>query len=306
MKHIYYIFLLSLIFIRCNEVVKVGEEQQTLLQPPLWQIVDTSCTIGIVALDMEKAANLDVEAAQYLFIDDFINLLQPLIPSKTNYSEQEALQILQTIDYAIRRNRQQQMEYESAFSTCIRYRIFDCDINSLLYLTIAEHLQLPIYGMVLPKHVFVVWKDEEKNQEIYWETTEGKARSLEFYQKKYGIEAEETGPNMILSPLTKKDLLAVVSFNIGKAYADKDIFEEAIRYTRQAIELRKDWYNPYSTMAVIYRKMELPDNALYYSRKALQLYDKDAEIYKTMAWAYTVLGCDTEAEEAFRRYDIEL
>lgn len=302
MKHIYYIFLLLVFFFSCNEKIEVGEEQSASTHfLPFWEMVDTTCTIGIVALDMEKAAKLDVKESDYLFIEDFINLLQPLIPSKTNYTESEALQILQTIDYAIRRNRQQQMEYESAFSTCIRYRIFDCDINGLLYLTIAQHLQLPIYGMVLPKHFLVVWKDEEK--EIYWETTEGKVRSKDYYIEKYGVEETSIGDNMLLSPLQKKDLLAVVSFNIGKTYSDKDIFEEAIRYTQQAIKLRKDWYAPYSTMAAVYRKMELPDNALYYSRKAQQLYDADLESLKVMAWAYTVLGCDTEAEEVFEKID---
>lgn len=299
MKHIYYIFLLSLFFIQCDEYSSTNKVESISPPLPLWEMVDTTCTIGIVALDMENAANLKVEIEEYLFIDDFINLLQPLIPSKTSYSDTEALQILKTIDYAIRRNRQQQMEYESAFSTCIRYRIFDCDINTLLYLTIAEHLQLPIYGMILPNHAFVVWKDQYT--EIYWETTEGIARSREFYLQKYKLEASQVGQNMFLKPLTQRDLWAVICFNIGKAYADKDIFEEAIRYTRQAIELRKDWNKPYVIMANIYRKMELPDNALYYSRQALQLFDKDAESYTSMSWAYTVLGCDTEAEEAFRR-----
>ncbi|MEZ4888905.1 MAG: hypothetical protein R3E32_29535 [Chitinophagales bacterium] len=132
MKHIYWIIFLLLFFTNCNQSNNKTVVNQPILQPSLWEIIDTSCTIGIVALEMEKAANLNVEANEYLFIDDFINLLQPLISSKTAYSEKEALQILQTIDYAIRRNRQQQMEYESAFSTCIRYRIFDCDINRLV------------------------------------------------------------------------------------------------------------------------------------------------------------------------------
>ncbi|MGB1242990.1 MAG: transglutaminase family protein, partial [Chitinophagales bacterium] len=256
-----------------------------------------------VALDMEKVAGFTVEGAEYLFIEDFINLLQPLIPSKTTYSQTEALEILQTIDYAVRRMRQQQLEYESSFSTCIRYRIFDCDINSLLYLTIAEHMGLPIYGLVLPKHMLVLWKDKE--QEIYWETTEGQVRSKEFYLKKYAIEAQQSGKNMILNPLTKRDLLAVVSFNMGKAYSDKDIFEEGIRYSLEAIELRKDWSNPYSTMATIYRNMGLPENALYYSQKAIQYFPQDVESHKVMAWAYTVLGCDTEAEEVFKWLSIE-
>ncbi|MEZ4888906.1 MAG: transglutaminase family protein [Chitinophagales bacterium] len=170
----------------------------------------------------------------------------------------------------------------------------------MLYLTIAEQLQLPIYGLTLPTHMLVVWKDE--NTEIYWETTEGQVRSKAFYVEKYAIAAEQVGENMILNPLKKKDLLAVICFNIGKAYSDKNIFEEAIRYTRQAIELRKDWSNPYSTMATVYRNMELPENALYYSNQALQRFDKDIESYKTMTWAYTFLGCNTEAEEAFGRY----
>jgi len=293
---------LLLLFLQCKEGNNIEHTTKPLLLSA-WEQVDTSCTIGLVALDMEKVAGFTVEVGEYLFIEDFINLLQPLIPSKTNYSRKDALEILQTIDYAIRRMRTQQVEYESSFSTCIRYRIFDCDINSLLYLTIAEHLELPIYGLVLPTHMLVLWKDKE--QEIYWETTEGRVRSKEFYLEKYAIEALQSGKNMILSPLSKKDLLAVISFNMGKAYADKDIFEEAIRYSLEAITLRKDWGNPYSTMATIYRNMELPENALYYSRKAIQCFPQNIESHKVMAWAYTVLGCDTEAEEIFKWLSIE-
>ena len=303
MKHIYYIFFLSLLFLQCKDAHKIEESNQSSLQLSAWEQVDTSCTIGLVALDMERIANFTVEVGEYLFIEDFINLLQPLIPSKTNYSKKEALEILQTIDYAIRRMRTQQLEYESSFSTCIRYRIFDCDINSLLYLTIGEHLGLPIYGLVLPKHMLVLWKDE--GQEIYWETTEGQVRSKEFYLEKYGIEDQQSGKNMLLSSLTKKDLLAVISFNMGKAYADKGIFEEGIRYSLEATELRKDWYSPYSTIATIYQNMELPENALYYSRKAIQCFRRDVESHRVMAWAYTVLGCDTEAEEVFKSLSVE-
>lgn len=300
LKQIYFLFFCLSVFFSCHDTKQALPLEGKTPVSALWQMVDTSCVIGIVALDMEQKSGLTVKTGEYSFIDDFLHSLQSLIGLQSDYSPQEALNILQTIDIAIRQRRTQQVTYESAFSTCLRYGLFDCDINSLLYLSVAEHLQLPIYGLMLPNHMLVLWRDG--TNQIYWETTEGQERSVEFYLEKYGIEERQVGKNGILTPMSKQDLLAIISFNIGKDYADKDIFEEGIRYSREAIDLHRDWSNPYLTLATVYQKKDLPENALYYSRQAIQRFDRNKESYRIMTWAYQTLGCDTEAEKAFQQY----
>ena len=265
-----------------------------------WEVIDTTCGIGFSALDMESMAGLPVESRDYFYLESIVNTALENIPVQSVYTREEALAILKNIQATVVSARTLQIDYGGAFYACLRYKMFDCDINTFIFLTIARQLDLPVYATLMPIHIAVVWKDEQN--EIYWETTQGRERSREYYINKYGLQ-DIAGKNSILTRLDEKELIAVAWYNIGKAYAD-DINDDwqAASYLLEAQKQNPKWFKPYSTLAFIYSRMNKFENVLYYCNKSLELFPNQTELYRLKGMAFVKEGCNTEAINAYQKY----
>ena len=264
--------------------------------------IDTSCEIGYWVLNLEAAAGLGVKASDYAFLDGFLEEIsgEPLLQAQSSYTREEALTRLRSIGAAIGRRRVQQLSYHNNFSMCLRYKMFDCDINSLLFVSAAERLGLPIVVLAMPNHVSVLWDDGE--QKIYWETTENKERSLDFYCRHYHIKAEEVGKSMLLEALKREQLIGLAFFNISKSYCEMKNYAYGLKFSEASLFFSHNWFEPYKNIAYIYQQLRQPQAALDYAQQALRLYPQSLETYAIIADAYSQMGCNTEAIQAYRQY----
>ncbi len=264
-----------------------------------FELVDSSCLIGNVVLDVESVSGLLVRPAEYEWLDSLLVEAATNIESQANYTHHEAIEILQKIDDLIKNRRTRQATYHGSFAMCIRFGIFDCDINSLLYLSIAEYLDLPIRPILMPSHLAVVWQNP--NDTIYWETTEGRKRSLPYYLKRFDIDLATLNQPLLFHPLRRDQMMAIIFYNIGSTFAETHNYDLAIAYMRHAYELEKTWFKPYTGLAYVYQQKGLAENALYYSNQSLRLLEQ-GDLLKVKANAFEQLGCNTEAVEQYQSY----
>lgn len=295
-------FCLSTCWMACfSDFVTDADAPKSIPYQPTLPI-DTTCPIAYNALLLEQSVGMDVEATEFVWLDMFVDAVKRHIPPKTNYTKAEALAILNSIQRTLENWRDKQLSYHPSLHLSLRYKQFDCDINSLLFLTVAQQLDLPIYGIALPNHMIITWKDTQTT--IYWETIEGKEKSLGFYQQKYPLALDSTllSRNFLFKPLHQKELVALLWFNIGQSYVNIQQLPYAVKYMRTAMDIAPNWFQPYYSLAHLCLRTEEYELALYYAHQAKRWLPTLIEMYKIKAKAYEALGCDTEAIEMWQLF----
>jgi regulator of sirC expression with transglutaminase-like and TPR domain len=102
-----------------------------------------------------------------------------------------------------------------------------------LYLVLAEKLDLPLYGVLLPGHSFVRYQNGPTERNI--ETLRnGIERSDQFYKEYFNVQ---NPGDTYLRNLNNDELLALYNFNLGNACRERGLFEDAERKYRQATRL---------------------------------------------------------------------
>jgi len=158
---------------------------------------------------------------------------------------------------------------------------------SSLYLALAEQLDLPIYGVILPSrnigsHMIVRWDDGKFKRNI--ETTyKGEAYTDLDYIIDFNISKESIEKGVYLRNLSKKEVVGNILNERGLAYAKEGDLEKAIQDYNTALELNpnfaKTYYNRGNAFAA---KEDL--------EKAIQDYNKALELNPNLAGAYYNLG----------------
>jgi len=270
------------------------------IPPTTPALIDTSCPIGYVALDIEATQGCLVEPVLYEFLDAIVIAAKKQIQYKPSYTKSEALTILATIHTIIEQYKQSSVSYNSSFSISLRYKAFDANIRSLLYVTIAESLKLPIYGILIPNHMIVSWNTPK--HKIYWETTKGKAMPIDYYVSTYNLSVFQGSKDVYLGKLGRKRLFNLIFFNLGKTYANAHQYNKAIDLLEQVIQEEIDWFQPYAILGQVHRRMGNSKKALSYCQRSLSLFSKQVQLYKEMGLAYGALGCNTESAKAYQQY----
>lgn len=161
-------------------------------------------------------------------LDELVTASLAAITPKENYTRSEALGVLNAIHRTIGKNG---IEYESQvlFSTGLRTRKLDCDLLSYVYLTVADVLRLPLYGIQSPRHFFLLWDDG--TNVMYWETTAGKDQQRDYYinsPAKSRIAQISIDNGTYLRRMSRKESLAATYGAIARQLADLGANDRAL------------------------------------------------------------------------------
>jgi len=192
-------------------------------------------TIGHEALDLEAGLGEPTEPYKET-LDRLIEEARGKIEVKDLYTKEEAVGILGTIDGILLENFSINTDLNAyLLSQGLDKKVLDCDNASLIYLSIAEALKLPLSAVYTPHHVFVRF-DADGNS-LNWETTSGMELSDDYYRDRLNISDESVRNGVYLRNLTREETIAIVYDNRGNAWDDKGNPDNAIADYNSAIEL---------------------------------------------------------------------
>lgn len=126
-------------------------------------------------------------------------------------------------------------------------RVGACTSLSAMYLSLAERLELPIYGVAVPQHIFVRYDDSMVRINI--ETTDnGKSFSDNYYRERFRIPTKTA----YLVNLSKRQVIGCLLTNLGALYAQQGRIEEAITNLKTGISVNPDYAGEHVNLGCIY------------------------------------------------------
>ena len=192
-------------------------------------------------LQMEMDAGFEVEEQNYKLLDSILSLAEKRINPKDTVAKDYPKNIMKEIhnildDVGIIGDYDQSDPYKNLLSYSLKTRKFDCDKFSFVFLAIAERLNLPMHGVLLPSHMAVEWAD--KKRRFYWETTDKSEHSRDTYISQFSLNKYHFTNKMYLSRMSQEDMKLCFLYNRGLTFFMLDKYEEAEKDLDSAKTLR--------------------------------------------------------------------
>jgi tetratricopeptide (TPR) repeat protein len=154
---------------------------------------------------------------------------------------------------------------------------------SILYLLLAERLNLPVHAVVVPGHIFVRYEDEHFRFNV--ETTrKGNTVSDEYYTTKFKVPE---GDNIYMKNLNKSQALGCFLNNLGNSYSDVGDQESAMVVFEKAVEINPMLSESKANLGNIYLKKNLVNEAITQYLAALRINPHDAKTHNNLGNAYS-------------------
>ncbi len=176
----------------------------------------------------------------------------------------------------------------------------NCVGMSILFLALAERLELPLFGVNVPDHIFIRYDDGETKINI--ETGhEGISLNDSFYiahsLEPFDLLSVENG--CYLENLTKREVISNIFLNLSKIRRKDGRLKEALRDCNKSIVLKPKDPAAYCNRGVIYEKMGMIPEAIKSYGKAISLNKKYASAYYNRGSLLGVVGRIEEAINDF-------
>ena len=170
-----------------------------------------------------------------------------------------------------------------------------CVGMSLLYLLIAEKCDWPIYAVLAPSHLFVRFDNGTIRRNI--ETLrKGEAMSREWYREKYSIIDTSL---YSLKNLNRKEVAAVLHFNVGTLYFGRKEYESAATHLNEAMTLMGNFPDAQGNLALVYEALKQPDKALRILNDLAESYPDFKNIRRNIASLQLRCGKYGDAYESY-------
>jgi tetratricopeptide (TPR) repeat protein len=163
-----------------------------------------------------------------------------------------------------------------------------CLSLSILYLSVAERLGLPLYGVVVPGHFFIRYDDGRVKFNI--ETTaKGNWAPDEHYVKKFKVPQGDNN-SIYMRNLNKIQTLGCLFNNLGNVYFDTGNYELALLALTRAVQINPTLSESHSNLGNVYLKKGQVEDAIYQYQAALEINANDPKAHNNLGNAYTERG----------------
>jgi regulator of sirC expression with transglutaminase-like and TPR domain len=162
---------------------------------------------------------------------------------------------------------------------------------SVFLLSLAERVDLPLYGVAVPGHFFVRYDDGtyKENLEI---VQKGATFDDDYYRTHYGVKP---GDPFYLRNLKKKEVIGALLSNFGNHLLAAGRLDDAFRALRLSVELVPQLAEAHSNLGVAYLRKRNPQEALLQEQMAIAITPQDARSCANLAAAMCELGCLDDA-----------
>ena len=234
-----------------------------LTLPPVGAATPSARGIGYVALDLEREAGFPTLDARYAVLDRAVAQAQATLGAQAAapWTPDQARRIVRTLADLVGTVCTERVAGvgDGRYSTVLDAGACDCDALSLTYLTLAEALGLPLYGVFTPGHMLLRWDDG--TTAFLWETT----TASEVAAEAYPVSAEARRQGVYLRSLTRRQLLGFLYWRRGNHFYHRQAYPQALADYTRALER-----DPHLVLAYVNRGE---------THQALEAYQRAAEDY---------------------------
>lgn len=172
-----------------------------------------------------------------------------------------------------------------------------CMNLSLLYLIIADRLNIPLYGVPLPNHFFVRYVSG--NTSINIEATDnGYTIPDSYYQKRFSLP-EQKDSTFFMSNVGKKATLGSYFSNVGMVYYKSQQPEQAVFYLNLSTLINPGSIEAHNNLANIYSETGQMKNAIRHYQLALKADPNSLSTLFNLGLAHRQSAQADQAIEAF-------
>jgi len=258
-------------------------------------------TIAHDFLDIES--EFGVTNSDYQTLDNIIDEAKKRIKIKEEYTEGEARNVLKTIDEILKDMGFSFQENILLNRGLKNNKEIDCDNCVVLYLAIADILNLPLKAVRAPEHIFVRWHFDKDNY-VNWETTSAAEYSDRTYQRLNNIADVSIENDVFLESLSREETYFIAHNDKGCVFSDLGEYEEAIKSFDKAIESNPNASLVYNNKGIALRKSGEYLKAIENYNITLELDPNNPHAYNNKGVAFYNLERHEEAienyEEALR------
>ncbi len=256
-------------------------------------------TIAHECLDIEIGFGVTID--DYFVLDDFINEAKEKIETKEKYTKKEAIGILKTIDEIID-GKGFDKKTNDFLNQGLKDKKLDCDNRTLVYLGIAEVLNLPLNAIDVPRHSFIRWHDN-KGTSFNWETMEVTEKPDSHYINKYDIPETSIKNGAYLKSLNRKETYSFAYRVRGIAFAELKKYKESLKDYNKALKVNPKDPSTHYNKSIALRQLNKPKEAMISIDKALELNPNYASAYYSRGNIFLKFK---EYEKALDAYDLAI
>lgn len=151
-----------------------------------------------------------------------------------------------------------------------------CLTFSLLYLCLAERLNLPLYGVIVPGHMFVRFDDGN----IKFNIDQGGFNSDIYYMQKFRIPQNYKGA--YLKSFNKRKIIGSYLSLLGQHLSVNDYYNRAVEMGKLGLKINPDFEESYKLLGNIYNNNRVYNFAVKSYQDALDINPKDPNALVTL------------------------
>ncbi|MCK5706856.1 MAG: tetratricopeptide repeat protein [Candidatus Aureabacteria bacterium] len=303
MKKTFFMLLSIALFFCCSSLAKGQNATKVFLSEKEYlDLPEEKIDIAEGALIIAKGFYPELDIQKYLDqIDVMAKELKLKLQGITDPSE-----IIEIISkYLFIKNKLEYKKIVDKKDIFFLNNVFDnksgnCVSFSYLYLSVAERLQLPFYGVSAPEHMFV--RFEDKNTKINIECTDnGTLITEKEIIERLNIHPIAIENGAFLKTLNKKQVLSAVLNSRGNAYKANGNFDAAILDLEKAIEINPKFAEAYNNRGIAYYNKGNTDEAISSFNKSIEIDPRNVDAYSNRGIAYDGKGKPDEAISDFNK-----
>jgi formylglycine-generating enzyme required for sulfatase activity/regulator of sirC expression with transglutaminase-like and TPR domain len=172
-----------------------------------------------------------------------------------------------------------------------------CMNLSLLYLIIADRLDIPLFGVPLPNHFFVRYKADSTSINIE-ATDHGYTIPDSYYQKRANLP-EQKKSDFFMSNIGKRATLGSYFSNVGMVYYKAGQAEKAVFYLDLSTKINTGSIEAHNNLANIYSETGQIEKAILHYQLALKADPGSLSTLYNLGLAHRQSGHTNKAIEAF-------
>lgn len=172
-----------------------------------------------------------------------------------------------------------------------------CLSLSILYLSVAERLGLPMYGVVVPGHFFVRYDDGRQQYNIET-TSKGALVEDQYYLDKF--KPPDRPQSLYMKNLTRRQTLGCFYNNLGNSYTQVGQMDLAFAALERAVQLAPQLGEAHTNLGNMYLRRQMSRQAVAEYEKALSLMGQDVITFNNLGTAWLQLKEYRKAETSFK------